>query len=288
MAGKGVGKSLSGVNIEAIARALLYSYVAFFVFLMVFPVYWMFTGAFKPDREFFDPTKIIPNSITTSYFTPPIFRPEYIRWLINSFIVSLSSTVVALAIALPAGYALARARGTFFSLVAKILVLAYLFPSTFLVVGFAKILASLHLFNTYLGFVLVYVPLTAPYLTYLMYSYMFAIPKELDEAMLIDGSSRIQIFLRLVIPLSFPMIITCFLWSFLWCWNELLYALIIANDVNMITMPVGINTLQGGEISPWGQVFALSLLYTLPPLAMFYILRRYYITGLLRGAVKSI
>lgn len=269
------------------ARILLYSYTAFFVFLMIFPVYWMFTGAFKPDRDFFDPSKILPTSVTTAYFTPPIFRPEYLRWLLNSFVVAISSTLVSLAIALPAGYALSRARGRFFSAVSKILVVAYIFPSTFLVVGFAKILALLNLFNTYLGYMLVYVPLTAPYLTYLTYSYMFAIPRELDEAMLVDGSSRLQIFTRLVIPLSFPIIITGFLWSFLWTWNELLYALVIANDVSMMTMAVGINSLYGGEISPWGQIFALSIIYTLPPLAVFYMLRRYYITGLLKGAVKS-
>lgn len=277
-----------GIRSEAVARLLLYSYISFFLFLMLFPIYWMFTGAFKSDEEIFDPSKVIPSHVSLKYFVPPIFRPEYIRWLINSLIVSLASSLITLAIALPAGYALSRARGRFFRSTLRLLVITYIFPSTFLVVGFAKILAALNLFNTYLGFIMVYVPLTAPYVTYLMYSYMFAIPRELDEAMLIDGESRLGIFLKLVVPLSFPMIITGFLWSFLWCWNELLYALVIANDVNMITMPVGINTLQGGEISPWGQVYALSLLYTLPPLVIFYFLRRYYVTGLLRGAVKGI
>jgi multiple sugar transport system permease protein len=91
---------------------------------------------------------------------------------------------------------------------------------------------------------------------------MFAIPTDLDEAMLIDGYSRIHFLLKVVIPLSFPIVITDFIWTFMWCWKELIFALIVLNDNQLLTMPIGLNTLQGGTIAPWGLVFALSLLYT--------------------------
>lgn len=272
---------------ETAARIILYAYIIFYMFLMLFPIYWMFTGAFKEDIDIFNPAVIIPARITFKYFLPPYFDPIYWRWIGNSFIVSILTTIVVTLIAVPAGYALSRARGIFFSSTSKLLVFTYTFPSTFLLVGFAKLLAALGLLNSYAGLIMTYVPLNVPYVTYLVLSYMFAIPTDLDEAMLIDGYSRLDVLLKIVIPLSFPIIITGILWTFMWTWNELLYALVIVNQKELLTMPVGLNTLQGGEISPWGQVFALSFLYTIPPMLIFYALRKYYVTGLMKGAIKA-
>ncbi len=274
------------VKPETIAKVLTFSFIASYLFVMVFPVYWMFTGAFKEDTEIYDPTAIFPWNPTLKYFLPPIFDPIYLRWLANSAIVAVSVSFITVMIAIPAAYSLSRSTGRLASITRRLLIFGYIFPPTFLVVGYAKLLVTFKLINTLIGLILAHISFTLPYVTYLILSYMFSIPRDLDEALLVDGYSRWHILFKLVVPLSFPVLITAIIWTFMWSWNEVLYALVILNEKTQLTMPIGLNTLQGGEISPWGQVFALSLIYTIPPLVLFYALRRYYITGVTKGAVK--
>jgi multiple sugar transport system permease protein len=117
---------------------------------------------------------------------------------------------------------------------------------------------------------------------------MFAIPVELEEALLVDGYTKFDILKKLVFPLSFPVIVTGVLWTFMQSWNEVLYALVILNSPELMTAPIGMATLQPGEsITPWGTLWAFSLVYSIPPLIVFYLLQQYYITGLMRGAIKA-
>ncbi|MEM2180089.1 MAG: carbohydrate ABC transporter permease [Nitrososphaeria archaeon] len=273
---------------EHFSKLLALSYLIFFSLLMLYPIYWAFSGAFKTDIEIFNPAQIFPSKLTFSAFIPPTFQYIYYRWIANSFFVATVATIITVMISVPAGHALARARGRFYRSLSTLLILAYLFPAYFLIVGFVKLLSTWGLINTHLGLILVYVSFNTPYVTYLVYSYMFAVPVELEEALLIDGYSKWRVLTKIIFPLSFPIIITGALWTFMWSWNEIIYALVVLSSPELLTAPVGLATLQPGEtITPWSTFWAFSLLYSIPPLIVFYSLQKYYISGLMRGAVKT-
>ena len=273
---------------EDAAKILAYICVANVGIIFLFPIYWSFSSAFKYDIDIFNPAMVIPQKLTLDNLREPYFKPIFLTWIGNSFIVSGVTTIIVVLISVPAGHMLARSRSKFAHLLTRILIFAYLFPSTFLVVGFIRLLASFGLLNSYFGVILAYIAFNAPYVIYLVYSYMFAIPEELEEALLVDGYTKFDVLRKLIFPLSFPVIVTGVLWTFMQSWNEVLYALVILSSPNMMTAPIGMATLQPGEsITPWGTLWAFSLIYSIPPLIVFYALQQYYITGIMRGAVKA-
>ncbi|MEM3873173.1 MAG: carbohydrate ABC transporter permease [Nitrososphaeria archaeon] len=273
---------------EDLAKIIAYLTVIIIGFVYLFPIFWAFISAFKYEADIFNPALLIPLRLTLQNFQEPYFKPIFLNWIGNSIIVSGGTTIITILISVPAGHILARARSKFYHLLSRILVFAYLFPSTFLVVGFIRLLGVLGLLNSHLGLILAYVAFNAPYVVYLVYSYMFAVPTELEEALLIDGYTKIDVLRKLIFPLSFPVIVTGVLWTFMQTWNEVLYALVILSSPELMTAPIGMATLQPGEsITPWGTLWAFSLVYSIPPLIVFYLLQQYYITGLMRGAVKA-
>ncbi|MEM2106799.1 MAG: carbohydrate ABC transporter permease [Candidatus Bathyarchaeia archaeon] len=273
---------------EDAAKLLAYICVISIGTTWLFPIFWAFSSAFKYDIDIFNPAMVIPPRWTLDNFKEPYFKPIFLTWIGNSFIVSGITTVIVILISVPAGHILARARSKFYHILSRILIFAYLFPSTFLVVGFIRLLGAFGMLNSYLGVVLAYVAFNAPYVIYLVYSYMFAIPEELEEALLVDGYTKFHVLTKLIFPLSFPVIVTGVLWTFMQSWNEVLYALVILSSPNLMTAPIGMATLQPGEsITPWGTLWAFSLIYSIPPLIVFYALQQYYITGIMRGAVKA-
>jgi multiple sugar transport system permease protein len=273
---------------EDLAKILAYVTVIIIGIIYLFPIFWAFLSAFKYEADIFNPAALIPTRLTLQNFFEPYFKPIFLQWIGNSFIVSAGATIIVILISVPAGHVLARARSKSYRLLSRILIFAYLFPSTFLIVGFTRLLGTLGLLNSYLGVILAYVAFNAPYVIYLVYSYMFAIPVELEEALLVDGYTKFDILKKLVFPLSFPVIVTGVLWTFMQSWNEVLYALVILNSPELMTAPIGMATLQPGEsITPWGTLWAFSLVYSIPPLIVFYLLQQYYITGLMRGAIKA-
>jgi len=276
------------MNIERSFKYLAVIYMVIFGIVMLFPVYWIIISSFKYETDIFNPFSFLPLHLTLSNFYPPYFDTNYFRWISNSLIVSLSAAAIVITLAIPSSYLLARERGFFNNLLSRSLILAYLFPAAFLVVGFVKLLTLFNLMNTHLGLILVYVAFTAPYVTYLFTLYMTSLPKELEEAMLVDGATKIHILLRLIVPLSAPIIIAGFIYTFTWSWNEVIYALTIVSSPHLLTAPSGLATLQPGEsIIPWGTVFAFSTLYSIPPLIILLALQRYYMYGLTRGALKA-
>jgi len=273
---------------EDAAKVLACICVAVVGITFLFPIFWALISAFKYDVDIFNPANIIPQKLTLDNFREPYFKPIFLTWIGNSFIVSGVTTLIVILISVPAGHVLARARSRFYRLLSRILIFAYLFPATFLVVGFIRLLGGFGLLNSYLGVVLAYVAFNAPYVIYLVYSYMFAIPVELEEALLVDGYTKFDVLRKLIFPLSFPVIVTGVLWTFMQSWNEVLYALVILSSPDRMTAPIGMATLQPGEsITPWGTLWAFSLIYSIPPLLLFYALQQYYITGVMRGAIKA-
>ncbi|MGQ9543504.1 MAG: carbohydrate ABC transporter permease [Candidatus Bathyarchaeia archaeon] len=273
---------------EDAAKVLAYICVATVGMIWLFPIFWSFISAFKYDVEIFNPVMVIPSKFTLDNFREPYFKPIFLTWIGNSFIVSGVTTIIVILISVPAGHVLARARSKSYHVISRILIFAYLFPSTFLVVGFVRLLSGFGLLNTYFGVILAYVAFNAPYVIYLVYSYMFAIPEELEEALLVDGYTKFDVLRKLIFPLSFPVIVTGVLWTFMQSWNEVLYALVILSSPDLMTAPIGMATLQPGEsITPWGTLWAFSLIYSIPPLIVFYALQQYYITGIMRGAIKA-
>lgn len=273
---------------ENIAKLLKALYLIFYTTFMLFPIIWMVSGAFKTDAEIFSkPPTIIPLRPTLSNFLPPKMPPSMWRWLTNSLIVSLSSASICVLIGLFGGYAFSRARVKSFKVFLNLLMIAYIFPPAFLIVGFTRLINFFGLLDTLPGVILVYVCLQGPYNIYLIYSYMAAIPRELDDAAEIDGWSKTHVVFRLIFPLSLPVIVTAFMWTFMMTWNEIIYALVLLNSPSNLTMNVGLSSLQAGDISPWGVLFAGGIIYASIPVTLFMFLQKYYILGLTRGGVRT-
>lgn len=273
---------------ETIGTLLKAVYLTFYTTFMLFPIIWMFSGAFKTDREIFSTTPtIIPLQPTLENFLPPKLPLKMWRWLANSISVSLSSASVCALIGLFAGYALSRSRGKFFKLILNFMLIAYMFPPAFLIVGFTRLINLIGLGDNLLGLILVYICLNAPYNTYLIYAYMLSIPRELDDAAAVDGWSRTYTLLRIILPLSLPAVVTAFMWTFMMTWNELIYSLVLMNTPSRFTMNIGLSSLQAGDISPWGVMFAGAVIYSSIPVTLFLFLQKYYILGLTRGGVRT-
>jgi len=275
-------------KVENIAKALKALYLIFYTTFMLFPIIWMVSGAFKTDAEIFSKTPtIIPVRPTLSNFLPPKMPTAMWRWLTNSLIVSVSSASICSLIGLFGGYAFSRARIKKFKVFLNLLMIAYIFPPAFLIVGFTRLVNFFGLLDNLVGVILVYVCLQGPYNIYLIYSYMAAIPRELDDAAEIDGWSKTHVLFRLILPLSLPVIVTAFMWTFMMTWNELIYALVLLNSPSNLTMNVGLSSLQAGDISPYGVMFAGATVYASIPVVLFMFLQKYYILGLTRGGVRT-
>lgn len=270
-------------------RIVLYAYMTFYCIILAGPIFYLILCSFKNYSDLYVPAKLIP----FVQFTPTLqnYLSPHLRsmgqWLLNSFITSLSASVIAVIIGLFAGFTLSRARGRFFDMTRSLLVLAYLFPVTFLVIGFVIMLNAMGLVNTYPGLIIAYATFNIPYVSYLIKVYVDTVPIEIDESALVDGCPRWQYVLRILTPITRPVIVTAFLWTFMWSWNEYLYALMILSSNNMLTVPVGLATLQAGDIASWGEVFAFSVYYSIVPLLIFAFAYRYFVGGLTAGAVKG-
>ena len=191
-------------------------------------------------------------------------------------------------ISVPAAFALARMRFWGSATLATGVFLTYLVPDTLLFIPLFQIVKSIGLLNSYWGMVVVYPTLTVPFCTWIMIGYFASIPKELDEAAIIDGASWFQTLTRIFIPVALPGIIAATIFAFTQSWAQFLYPLVFTTSTDQLVLPVGIiTTLIKGDVFAWGQIMTGALLGAAPPLIIYAFLMDYYIAGLTAGATKG-
>lgn len=253
-----------------------------------FPVFWMLASSFKTNTEIFAfPPQILTKGFSLGAYAAVLTDPEEIRFFINSYVVALSVTLVTIVIALLAAYAFSRFDFRLKKPLNVVIIGTQAVPPIALLIPFFGLMVTLGLYNTYWGLILTYVVFTLPYAIVMMTGYFNTLPRELDEAVRVDGAGSMTALWRILVPISVPGIISVAVYTFMISWNEFLFALTLTRTNDMRTVPVGIQLLLGQNSQEWNQMMAMSILGSIPVLVLFLVFQRWFIGGLTSGSVKS-
>ena len=247
--------------------ATVYVPLGVFVFVLLFPFYWMVVTSVKPDHELLsrDGNPFWVKSPTLAHFKKLLFDTAYPEWLWNTVLVSVVSTVFSLVAAVLAAYAIERLRFKGSKQVGLGIFLAYLVPPSILFIPLAAIVTNLGLADTRWALILTYPTFLIPFCTWLLMGYFRSIPFELEECALIDGATRWQILVKIILPLAVPGLISAGIFAFTLSWNEFIYALTFVSSSEIKTLPVGVVTeLVEGDVYHWGPLMAGALFGSLP------------------------
>jgi multiple sugar transport system permease protein len=277
--------------------ALRWSYfflVLFAIFFLTPPLYMVITSL-KSSAEISAATN--PWWVfhpTLANYVELLTSNQFLRFFWNSTIVSLVVVIVTMLISIPAAFALARMKFWGSTTLATGVFLTYLVPDSLLFIPLFKMLAlvqditGITLLNRWYVLLFVYPTLTVPFCTWIMIGYFASIPKELDEAAIIDGASWLQTLTRIFIPVALPGLIAATIFAFTVSWAQFLYPLVFTTSIDQLVLPVGITTtLIKGDVFNWGQIMTGALLGAAPPLVIYAFLMDYYIAGLTAGATKG-
>jgi len=267
----------------------VYLPLAVFLFVLLFPFYWMGMTAFKPDAELIsrEANPFWIHNPTFAHFDKLLFHTSYPDWMWNTIIVSVVSTFASLAASVLAGYAIERLRYKGSKQVGLAIFLAYLVPPSILFIPLATVVFQLGIFDTRWALILTYPTFLVPFCTWLLMGYFRSIPYELEECALIDGATRWQILTQIILPLSVPGLISAGIFAFTLSWNEFIYALTFVSSSEVKTVPVGVVTeLVEGDVYHWGSLMAGALLGSLPVAILYSFFVEYYVSGM-TGAVKE-
>jgi len=267
----------------------VYAPLGIFVFVLLFPFYWMVITSVKPNNELLsrdgNPFWVI--KPTLEHFHKLVFKTAYPEWLWNTVFISVISTVVSLACAVLAAYAIERLRFKGSRQVGLGIFLAYLVPPSILFIPLATIVFKLGLFDTRWALILTYPTFLIPFCTWLLMGYFRSIPFELEECALIDGATRFEILWKIILPLSVPGLISAGIFAFTLSWNEFIYALTFISSSEVKTVPVGVITeLVEGDVYHWGSLMAGALLGSIPVAVLYSFFVDHYVSGM-TGAVKE-
>lgn len=268
---------------------LVYLPVVAILVLTLFPFYWMAVTSVKPDEELYSTSAnpFLTLKPTLEHYELLFRRTKFWTWLQNTLIVSVCSTALSIIASVLAGYSLGRLRFRGASTIGWIIFITYLVPQTLLFLPLADMVTRLGLANSYWALILVYPTFLVPFSTWLLIGYFRSIPRELEESALVDGATRIQAMLRIVIPLALPGLLSVGIFSFTLSWNEFIYALVFISDVNLKTVPVGMTDLIRGDTFFWGSLMAGALLGSVPVAVIYSFFADYFVAGLTAGAVKG-
>lgn len=254
--------------------------------LSLLPVYFMFVSALKEREEYLANTWGLPHSLFLGNFATSLGQESTPSRFVNSIVLTVGSVAISTLLACLAAYAFARlrvpAKGTLFNLILALMVV----PPVVMVVPLFVSMASLKLVNTYQGVILIYVGLLLPFSIYLLTNFFETIPQAIVDAARIDGCSNLGVFWRIMLPLSAPALITLIVVNAMWVWNELLIALVFLQRDELKTVMVGVSAMRGRYYLDIPATMAGLLIATLPIVILYLFGQKYFIRGLVSGAVK--
>jgi len=252
------------------------------------PVLWMLSSSFKQNTDIFaSPPQLIPSNPTLEAYTAIFTDPVKVRFFLNSYFVSLSVTVLTLLVAVLAAYALSRYEFPFKRVLNMVIVSVQAVPPITLLIPYFGLIMFLGLYNSYPGLILTYMVFTLPYAIIMMTGYFNTLPRELDEAVKVDGGSSWTALWRILVPIAVPGLVSVGIYTFMIAWNEYLFALTLTKTPDMRTVPIGIQLLMGQHSYEWNQMMSMSILGCIPILLLFLFFQRYFIGGMTAGAVKN-
>jgi ABC-type glycerol-3-phosphate transport system permease component len=269
-------------TVATYALALIFSAIA------LFPFAWMALSSVKPLPELYTvPPTWIPENFTLENYRNVLFQSNIPRYFVNSVVISVCATAISIVLAALAAYGFARFRFRGRNAMHASILISQLLPTATIIVPLYILLSRLELVNTYLGLILVYLIHTLPLCIWLLITYFRAIPYEIEEAALVDGASRLTILVRIVLPLSVPGLISTVVYCFVNTWNEFIFALVFATDSSVKTLPIGLAEFTSEFDTDWGAVMAASMVMTLPVVAMFFVIQRFFVGTVTASATKG-
>ena len=268
----------------------LYLPLSLILFVLLFPFYWMALTAVKPDNQLLDFNTYSPFwtwNPTLKHVYHLLFETDYPIWLWNTMLVAVCATALSIVASVLAAYAIVRLRYKGARWVGGLIFLAYLVPPSILFIPLSTVVFQYGLFDTPFALILTYPTILIPFSTWLLMGYFKTIPYELEECALIDGATRWQILVRIVLLLAVPGLISAFIFCFTLCWNEFIYALTFISSTQYKTVPVAIVTaLVDGDVYRWGSLMAGALLGSLPLVILYAFFVEHYVSAM-TGAVKE-
>ena len=273
------------------ALILSYFFLILFAIFFLTPPYYALVTATKDSQQISNQTTdpwlpVLPP--TPDNMSTLLHATDFPIYFMNTAIVTLLTVAITMLISVPAAFALARMKFWGSSVFATGVFLTYLVPDSLLFIPLFKIVGALGLLNTYWALVLVYPTLTVPFCTWIMIGYFQSIPRELDEAALIDGANHVQMLFKIFIPVALPGLIAATIFAFTVSWSEFIYPMAFIFSSDQLVLTAGtVTTLVKGDVYQWGMIMTAALLAAAPPLVIYAFLMDYYIAGLTAGATKG-
>ncbi len=275
-----------------LASILIHGAALLLAAIILAPIFWLFVMSISPAADLVArPLHWWPSEMDFSRYAillstiPNSAGAAFVASLINSILVAGMATVAAVALAVPAGWAVSRTPSIGWSL--SLVIATYMLPPVALAVPLYMALATFGLLNSVFGLALVYLSILAPFTTWLMKSGFDGIPREIEQAAMIDGASLFATLRIVTLPLAMPIVATSALFAFLLGWDEFFYALLFTSDQRARTLTVAIADLAGGRVSDYGLIATAGVLAALPPVLVGLIMQRALISGLTSGGVKG-
>jgi trehalose/maltose transport system permease protein len=273
---------------RALGRTAFYLLLAVIIFYTVFPFYWAVVSSLKTGSGLFE-VEIWPSDPAWSNYVAVFQEQPFGRNILNSIFVAVSTVALSLSLALAAAYALGRIRFRGRRLLLFTVLGVSMFPQIAVLSGMFELVRTLGLYNNLLSLTLSYMIFTLPFTVWVLTTFMRELPKELEEAAIVDGARPLTLVTRVFLPLMGPALVTTGLLAFIAAWNEFLFALTFTLSSEMRTVPVAIALISGASAHelPWGNIMAASIIVTVPLIVLVLIFQRRIVSGLTAGAIKG-
>jgi arabinogalactan oligomer/maltooligosaccharide transport system permease protein len=278
---------------SGLATALVHMGLVLACVVALYPVLWVVKLALSPTQALSLSVSPLPEAVTLDHFRDVMGATDsggrwlFGRQLLASVVVSGLTTLVGMSLAVTAAYALSRFRFPGKDAGMQTLLITQMFPATLMLVPLFSLLQKLGLLDSWAGLILVYSTSSLPFCVWMLKGYFDTIPRELEEAAVMDGASPWQVFVRVVLPLARPALAVTALFSFMTAWNEFILAATLINDAGRFTLPVALQQYVGEWKTEWGHFAAGALIVSAPVMALFFALQRFLVGGLTAGAVKG-
>lgn len=264
-----------------------YLFLVVFVFLVMFPFLWVFLTSIKPTGEIFSSFRWFTTNPTIDSYKAALTNRPLLRYMLNSFVVSGLTTILALTFASLTAYSVTRLPIKGKGLILGLVLAASMFPQIAIISPIFNLVTNLGLRNSFFGLVIPYITISLPLAIWILSTFFQNIPHELEESAKLDGATPLQTFRKIVFPLAAPGVFTTGILVFIAAWNEYLFALTINSDDKWRTVPVGISMYQSQYSIPWGDITAATVIVTIPIVILVLIFQRRIVSGLTAGSVKE-
>lgn len=253
---------------------------------LAFPLYWALVSSLSPESALWQRPSLVPDALTLSHYRALFTERDFWTPIGNSLVIAGATTAFSVVLGSLCAYALARLRFRGRGIILAATLAVSMFPQIAIVSPLYLLLRAVGLINTYPGLILPYFTFALPLTVWLLVGYFRQLPRDLEEAAMVDGASRLRVLWEVVLPLALPGLATTSILTFIYCWNEFLFALSFTTGLDRHTVPVAIALFRGQHQVPWGQILAATVVSTLPVALLVLVFQRRIVSGLTAGSVK--